>query len=168
MKKMKWNHRKWNQVLCLALAVMLTVLSSSTITQAAPKGYVWKYKKTSVTIHDKASAILSKAGKPVSKSESKSCAYKGMDRTYKYKDFIITTYSNTTNGTEYVNSIELTTSKVQTSEKIKIGSSKNSVIDTYGKGKSEFGVYTFTKGKTKLMIEIDSKNKVSSITYMAK
>lgn len=166
---MKKNQKKWSKLLCLMLVAVAIIANSASVLQAASrKGFVWKYKNVSVGMHDNARNILKKAGKQVAKSESKSCAYKGMDRTYKFKDFIITTYSNTKNGTEYVNSIKFRTSNVQTAEKIKIGSTKNKVIDTYGKGKSEFGVYTFTKGKSKLVIEINSNNKVSSITYMAK
>lgn len=39
---------------------------------------------------------------------------------------------------------------------------------TYQRATAKFGVYTYTKGKCKLMIEMDSKNKVSRIIYLAK
>ena len=135
--------------------------------QAAGKGYAVTYKKVTVYMDGNASKLLKKAGKPKSKTESVSCAYNGMDRTYKYNDFVVKTYSNSKKGTEYINSIELLSSKVSTKEGIKIGSSKNDVIKAYGKGKDNFGVYTYTKGKTKLMITIDD-NKVSGIIYVAK
>lgn len=147
--------------------LMFTMLAGTAGTVgAAPKGYGFTYKRTTVYMHDKAANILEKAGRPKSKSESKSCAYDGMDRTYTYKDFVIKTYSKSKKGKEYVNSIVLKTSKVSTKEGIKIGSSKNDMIDAYGRAKSNFGVYTYKKGKCKLMIEVED-NKVTGITYVA-
>ena len=158
--------RTWKKVLsvCLVMACVCTMIIT---VQAAGKGYAFTYKKVTVYMDGNASKLLKKAGKPKSKTESASCAYNGMDRTYKYNDFVVKTYSNSKKGTEYINSIELLSSKVSTKEGIKIGSSKNDVIKAYGKGKDNFGVYTYTKGKTKLMITIDN-NKVSGIIYVAK
>ena len=56
---------------------------------AAPKGYGFTYKRVTVYMNGSAEKLLNKAGRPKSKSESKSCAYDGMDRTYTYKDFVV-------------------------------------------------------------------------------
>lgn len=152
-------------VFCMIFAMLLGTVSTAS---AAPKGYGFTYNRVTVYMNSKASPLLEKAGKPKSKSESKSCAYDGMDRTYTYKDFVVKTYSKSDKGTEYINSIELLTSKVSTKEGIKVGSSKNDVIDAYGRTTARFGVYTYTKGKCKLMIEMDEDDKVSRITYLAK
>lgn len=161
------NKNMWKRMVAFCL-VAVVLLGSVNVVQAAPKGYGFTYNRVTVYMNSKASKFLEKAGTPKSKSESKSCAYDGMDRTYTYKDFIVKTYSKSKNGAEYINSIVLRTSKVSTKEGIKIGSSKNDVIDAYGRATARFGVYTYTKGKCKLMIEMDSKDKVSSITYLAK
>ena len=161
------NRNMWKRVVAFCLAVVV-VIGSVNVVHAAPKGYGFTYKKVTVYMHGKASKLLDKAGKPKSKSESKSCAYDGMDRAYTYKDFVVKTYSKSAKGSEYINSIELLTSKVSTKEGVKIGSSKNDVIDTYGRAPARLGVYTYTQGKCKLMIEMDSKDKVSKITYLAK
>lgn len=152
-------------VLCLVL--MFTFLTADTA-DAAPKGYGFTYKGATVYMNGNAKKLLKKAGKPKKKTESKSCAYEGMDRTYTFKNFLVKTYSHSDKGDEYVNSIVLLNSKVKTREGIKVGSSKNDMIDAYGRGSSEFGVYTYSKGKCKLMIELNSKDRVSRITYLAK
>lgn len=165
MKNLKKFTKAITMTLCLAL---LFAFAMTTVTKAAPKGYKFTYSGVSVYMNSKASKLLQKAGNPTKKTESKSCAYDGMDRTYTYSNMIIKTYSKSDKGAEYINSIELLTSSVQTAEGIKVGSSKNDMIDAYGRGRSQFGVYTYTKGKCKLMIELDSKDKVSKITYLAK
>lgn len=165
MKNAKIVTKTTAALICLTLILSFLTVQTAT---AAPKGYAFTYKKVTVYMHSKADSLLKKAGEPKKKSESKSCAYEGMDRTYTFKDFVVKTYSNSKSGTEYINSIELLTSKVKTKEGIKVGSSKNDVIDEYGDAKAQLGVYTYTKGKSKLLIEMDSKDKVKKITYLAK
>ena len=161
------NRNMWKRMVAFCLAVIV-IFGSANVVQAAPKGYGFTYNRVTVYMNGSAKKLLDKAGRPKSKSESKSCAYDGMDRTYTYKDFVVKTYSKSKNGTEYINSIVLLTSKVSTKEGVKVGSSKNDVIDAYGRATAKFGMYTYTKGKCKLMIEMDSHDKVSKITYLAK
>lgn len=153
----------------LAFAVVLSVLVSvfAVPVQAAPKGYIFKYKKVSASMHGKAAALMKKAGRPLSQKRSKSCAYDGLDSTYVYRDFILTTYSHSVKGEQYINSITLLTDKVATKEGIKIGSSYNAVVKKYGKAKGKLGLYTYTKGQSRLQIEV-TDDEVSSITYVAK
>lgn len=155
------------RIVCFILILSIVVTAASVPAKAASKGYLFKYKGVSASMHGKAGALMKKAGKPISQKRSKSCAYDGLDSTYVYKDFILTTYSNSVKGTQYINSITLRTNKVATKEGIKIGSSYNTVVKKYGKAKDNFGVYLYTKGKSKLQIEITDK-KVSRIMYMAK
>lgn len=150
---------------CLMLLCYISLCSVTS--DAASKGYIFKYKKVSVQMHAKASTLLKKAGTPVTSKKSKSCAYKGMDATYIYKDIIVTTYSHSDGGTEYINSVTLRTDSVSTKEGIRIGSSYNDVVKKYGTGKDNFGVYTYTKGKSKLQIEI-ADNTVKKIMYLAR
>ncbi len=154
------------RLLGFVVAIVL-VCALSVSAQAAPKGFVFKYKKVSASMHGKAAAFMKKAGKPVSQKRSKSCAYDGLDGTYVYKDFILTTYSHSMKGEQYINSITLRTGQVATKEGIRIGSSYNAVVKKYGKAKDNMGVYTYTKGKSRLQIEI-TNSKVTNITYVAK
>lgn len=153
------------KAMSILLALILTLGMLCTPIEAKSKGYVFKYKKVSVSMHGKAKKILSKAGKPTATKVKKSCAYKGKDRTYKYKDFILYTYSRTDDGEEFVNGITFLTSNVSTPQGIKIGSTLDEVFKKYGKAKDKFGVYTYKKGKSKLQIEV-TDDVVSNIRYI--
>ncbi len=149
-------------VLTLALLVCIT----ATPAQAAkPKGYLFKYKGVTVGMHSPAKKLLKKAGKPLATKVTKSCAYKGKDRTYKYKDFILYTYSHTDKGAEYINGITFLTSKVSTKEGIKQGSTLSQMKKKYKKGKEKFGIYTYKKAKSKLQVEV-TDGKVTNIRYV--
>lgn len=148
------------------LVLMVLIISSVTVpVQAKSKGYKFTYKKATVYMGGPAKSLIKKAGKPKSKKVKKSCAYKGKDRTYKYKNFILYTYSNSSKGAEYVNGITFLTSKVSTKEGIHIGSPYSDVKKKYGNAKDRFGVYTYKKGSCKLQIEV-TDNVVTNIRYI--
>lgn len=151
-------------ILVIAVIVSGFVLDAEA---AKKKGYTFTYSKVKVTMHNEASKLLKKAGKPIEKTESKSCSYDGMDRSYEYDDFIVNTYSNSKKGKEYICRIYFKTSNVKTDKGIKIGSKKADVIKKYGKTKNNYGVYSYTKGDTKLQFEIDKKGIVIAIQYVA-
>ena len=159
--------KRYAKMMLSMLLVCALVLGACVIRTDAASGYSFKYKGVSITIGSDATKFLKKAGKPKSVTKQKSCAYNGMDRTYTYSYFKITTYSNTDNGTEYINSITLTSKKVSTKEGIKIGSTEKQVKKKYKKATESHGVYTATKGKTKLIITV-SDGKVTAIQYIAK
>ena len=143
----------------------LTVVMFSASAQAAPKGYQFTNKGVTITMNSKAKKFIKKAGKTVAFKATKSCAYKGKDRTYKYKDFILYTYSHTDKGAEYINGITFLTNKVSTKEGIKQGSTLAQMNKKYKKGKEKFGIYTFKKAKCKLQIEV-TDDKVTNIRYV--
>lgn len=148
------------------MCVMLTSLVGSNV-QAAPKGFQFVNKGVKVSMNSKATKFIKKAGKPLALKVKKSCAYDGKDRTYKYKGFILYTYSNSNKGPEFVNGITFLNNKVKTKEGITIGSSLKDVQKTYGKGSVKFGIYTYTKGKSRLQIEI-TDDKVTNLRYVLK
>ncbi len=160
---MKRNMLK--KVLVLVLVLCLAAGVAAPSAEAKSKGYLFQYKGVTVGMHDKAKKLLKKAGKPLATKVTKSCAYKGKDRTYKYKDFIVYTYSHTDKGTEYINGITFLSDKVSTKEKIKIGSTMAQVTKKYKKGKENFGIYTYKKSKSKLQIEI-TDDKVTNVRYI--
>lgn len=161
--------KKVAKVLMSLLLMVSLVAGTCAVNVEAVSGYSFKYGGVSITIGSNAKKFLKKAGKPTKKTEKDSCAYAGKDRTYQYKNFTVTTYtkSKAANSTEYINSITLTSSKVSTKEGIKIGSSEKDVKKKYKKAKENFGVYTATKGKSKLLITVDN-GKVTAIKYVAK
>lgn len=163
-RKIKKLTKKW-MVLSLMIALLVSCIPAIT-SGAASKGYVFKYNGVSVKMKGDASKLMKKAGKVLKKKESKSCAYKGLDRVYQYKDFVLATYSESKKGKQYVNGIRFRTDKVATKEGIHLGSSLDDVFEKYGQTKGNFGVYTYKKGKSKLQFEV-TDNKVTTIQYVA-
>ena len=132
-----------SRIMVVALVMSLSYGIFIVKTKAGTKGYKFTYKKATVYMGGAAKNFIKKAGKPKKKKACKSCAYNGKDRTYKYADFILYTYSNSDKGAEYVNGITFLTKNVSTKEGIHIGSSFDDVKKAYGKGKDNFGVYTY-------------------------
>ncbi len=166
MKKIQIRKRAVAAGMSLLLVAGLLSPGTAPLTaRAAGKTFAYTYKKVTVRIGGPAKKLIKKAGKPVKKKVKKSCAYKGKDRTYQYKDFILYTYSHSEKGPEYINGITFLTSKVSTKKGIRIGSSYSKVKRKYGKGKNSFAIYTYKKGKSKLQIEI-TDNKVTNIRYI--
>ncbi len=162
------NFKRMFGITITVLAMTLMVACSGKSTTTGSKDFDFEYKGETVTIDSEAKKLLEAAGTPDDTKKTASCAYDGYDRTYVYKGVTITTYSKTKDGEEYINGITLTDPSVATKEDIKIGSSDKEVFKAYGDEKGKFGVYTYTKGKSKLVIELDDSNKVSSVQYMAK
>lgn len=152
-------------VLFMIMATLMSGILAGRVS-AKSKGYKFTYKKATVYMHGAAKKLIKKAGKPIAKKASKSCAYDGQDITYKYKDFILYTYTNKDGGKEYVSGITFLTSDVKTKEKIKIGSSEQDMKDKYGDGEEFYGIYTYKKGKCKLQMEVKD-GKVTNIRYLA-
>lgn len=159
---------KLKRVIGVFLAgVVLTATMMGSSVLAASKGYVFKQNGVSVTMNGEAGKFIQKAGTPNKTRVTKSCAYEGKDRAYAYDDFILYTYSHSDNGTEYVGGITFLTDKVKTKEGIGIGSSYKDVEKKYGKGKNNYGIYIFSKGKSEIQIEMKD-NKVNNLRYVAK
>lgn len=159
--------KKNAKIMMLVFTVMLSVTMLAGTRVEAAKQYTFKYKGVTAKMHGSAKKLKKKAGKIEKKKQSKSCAYKGYDRTYLYKNFMLSTYSKSAKGTEYINCIKLRNSKVATKEGIRIGSSESAVKKAYGNKKPVYGIYTYVKGKSKLQIEV-SNGKVKAITYIAR
>lgn len=156
----------WKKVGAVGLAAVLFAGSALQPADAAA-GYRFKYKGVTVTMHSAAKKFLKKAGKAQKTKVKKSCAYKGKDRTYQYKDFIFYTYSKSAKGAEYVMGVTFRTNKVATKEGVKIGSPVSMVTKKYGKAKPKFGIYTYKKGKSKIQFEVVNKT-VKNIRYTTK
>lgn len=148
------------------MALVMFLLVPFSATEAAPKGYGFKYAGVTVYVHGKASKLIDKMGEPNKKTKSKSCAYDGEDTKYVYDDFTLVTYTEKKGGTEYVQSIKFTTKKAKTKEGIKIGSKEKTMKKKYGRAKDNFGVYTYKKGKMGIVLTVEDE-KVTEIQYVA-
>ena len=160
------NMKKFNKVIGLVMALVIMFMVPFSVTQAAPKGYAFKYAGVTVYVHGKASKLIDKMGEPNKKTKSKSCAYAGEDIKYVYDDFTLVTYTEKEGGTEYVQSIKFTSKKAKTKEGIKIGSKEKTLKKKYGRAKDNFVVYTYRKGKMGIVFTVED-SKVTAIQYVA-
>lgn len=107
--------------------------------------------------------VLAALGEPVSYFEAESCAFHGLDKTYTYGGFIITTRPD--GEKDFVNSILLTDDSVTTKEGVYIGSAKADVIAAYGETEDMGVLLAYTKGDCTLNFIMEN-DKVSSIEYL--
>ena len=101
-------------------------------------------------------------GDPLSYFEAESCAFNGLDKTYTYSGFVVTTRPDGEN--DYINSIVLTDDSVTTAKGIYIGSSEADVVAAYGECDS-VTMLSYTFGDTCLNFII-ADGAVISIEYL--
>ncbi len=125
--------------------------------------YVFDYNGTVIAIDDEAKGIIEQLGEPMEYFEAPSCAYQGMDKTYYYNGFEITTYTD--EDIDYIANIVLVDDTVTTREGIYIGSSLDDIINAYGRNFEEStGLYAYIKDGVKLQFIIKD-DVVESIMY---
>ena len=118
-----------------------------------------------MSINDDMSEVLTSLGEPQSYFEAESCAFEGLDKTYTYSGFVITTRPE--GEKDFVNSILLTDDRVTTPEGIYIGATGDDVTAAYGDSTAGFDtLLTYTKNGTTLNFVL-SEDKVISIEYLA-
>lgn len=127
--------------------------------------YVFQSGGASVAIDQDMAGVLSALGEPKSYFEAESCAFEGLDKTYTYSGFVITTRPD--GDKDYVSSIVLTDDSVTTPEGVYIGSSAGDVIAAYGEGDTASDTLLgYTRGGAALNFILDG-DKVVSIEYLA-
>ncbi|HJC41096.1 MAG TPA: hypothetical protein H9701_06040 [Candidatus Intestinimonas pullistercoris] len=135
-------------------------------TSAAPENdtYVFQAGGADIAINDNMADVLAALGEAQSYFEAASCAFNGLDKTYTYSGFVITTRPE--GEEDFVNSILLTDDSVTTPEGAYIGCTLDEVTAAYGEAEpSESGVLAYTKGDTTLNI-ILKDDVVASIEYL--
>lgn len=126
--------------------------------------FVFEYNSVPIRVDDKADEILDKLGDPNEYFEAPSCAYQGMDKTYYYPGFELTTY--TLDDVDYVANVVLVDDTVSTKEGVYIGSEVSEVVQAYGDDyKEEVGQYVYGDDDSKLQFIVDDDH-VKSITYL--
>lgn len=137
---------------------------TETTAAAEEVNYSFKTEKAAISIGAEAAPILKALGEPKKTFEQDSCAYQGKDKVYSYEGFDICTWQ--VDGKECVNAIYLMDNTVATPEGVKIGSTKQDVINAYGKDYTEsYGVCRYTVGNTELSFYFTNQA-VDSIEYL--
>lgn len=153
----------------ILIAALIVTLAFSIIGCAATEpevqisGHSFTYNETVISLNTDAAPILAALGEPKNYTEETSCAYEGLDKTYYYGSFYLTTYPK--DETEYIRSVWFVDDGVATADGIRIGSTKPEVEAAYGRGTfNGVNAYNIINKNTQLtIILIDGS--VSSIQY---
>ena len=126
--------------------------------------FTFTYKGTKIALHAPAADVVAALGEPKTYSESTSCAFEGLDKSYGYGSFYLETYP--IGDKDYVYGWYFVDEMVENDEGICIGSSKADVEAAYG-AESYNGTNAFevTKGSGKLTIILEN-DVVSSVQYV--
>lgn len=116
-----------------------------------------------ILIGGEAAPILEALGEPTGYTEEPSCAFDGMNKTYFFGSFYLSTYP--LEGKDYIYNLWFKDEGAATEEGIRIGNSRNEVEKVYGRETLDgINRYVLTKGQTRLIILIDDE-KVSGVRY---
>lgn len=130
-----------------------------------PYGYSFEDSGVNVYMNTDVVSVIDTLGEALHYFEEESCAFKGLDKTYAYPGFEITTYP--LDGKDYISTVYLTDDTVSTPEGVYIGSTVDDMIEAYGNDYTETsGSYTYIKGDSKLQF-IVADDEILSITYLA-
>ena len=165
----------------LALCMMFCLAACGSNTTPAPNGgeqqggnsapanteeasnFSFTYKGVQIKLSEPAAPILEKLGEPMKYTESASCAFEGLDKSYYYGSFYLETYPQ--GEEDFVLGWWFADDTVTTPEGIYIGSSKAEVEKAYGaENFNGTNAYDIKDGSGKLTIIMDN-DVVSSIQY---
>lgn len=119
---------------------------------------------TKVFIDANMADVKAALGEPNSYFEAESCAFEGLDKTFTYTGYVITTRPD--DDQDFISSILLVDDSVSTPEGLYIGSTEADVERIYGEQDAPpTGLYAYTKGNACLQM-IVKEGKVISIEYL--
>ena len=121
-------------LICLLLAAMVISLvackDNNTQSGEEDKGYTFTSGTTKIAIDDDVAPILAALGEWRDYDDRPSCGFPGIEKFYIYGGFEINTYPQ--GEKDFVYMIRLYDDTVVTEEGIRIGSTKEAVIEAYG------------------------------------
>lgn len=152
--------------LLLAVVMLLSFAgcgSSETTPETTKDNYTFTYNGTEIMLDADAEPVIAALGEAKSYTEEPSCAFDGMDKTYYYGSFYLSTYPM--EDKDFVFSIWFVDDSLVTAEGIRIGSTQAEVEAAYGADCfAGTNACTQTKGESKLTILV-ADGYVSSIQY---
>ncbi len=109
--------------------------------------YSFQYENKNLILGD--TFTTEKYGKEVDYVESPSCAFDGLDKIYRYEHYEVTTYPDQEQDRIY--SIFFLDDEVETTEGLKIGDTKEKMLELYGKDfEQKDSLFIYQKEKTEL------------------
>jgi len=153
-------------VMLLAAILLLGLVGCGPAeSEPQPKNFTFSYNGTQITMHSDADPIIAALGEPKSYTEEPSCAFDGMDKTYYYGSFYLSTYP--LDGQDHVKGLWFADDSIATGDGIRIGNTQADVERIFGADCfSGTNAYSQFKGESKLTILL-TDGIVSSIQYEA-
>lgn len=150
-------------IFAVCLMICLAGCNSMNQRQDTPEGYGFTYNGISIALNTEAAPVIDALGEPKNYTEETSCAFDGLDKTYYYGAFYLSTFPM--DGKDYVYSLWFADDSVSTEEGIRIGNTRAEVEAIYGAEQfNGSGAYVMIKHNTKLTIILDA-GVVTSIQY---
>ena len=150
----------------LALMLVLGMAACDEETPEQPEtknNYVFTYNGIEIMMDVEATDIVAALGTPKSYTEETSCAFEGLDKTYFYGSFYLSTYPM--GDKDFVYSVWFADDSVSTAEGIRVGSTQAQVEKAYGTASfNGSNAFVMTKGDSTLTI-ILKDGEVSDVIY---
>ena len=151
------------KVVIILLALLCLTGCASPEVPTGEENFTFIYQGVAISPHGDAAPVVEALGEPKSYTEESSCAFEGLDKTYYYGSFYLSTYPM--DGKDYVYTLWFADDTVATEEGIRIGSNQADVESVYGADSfNGTNAYVLIKGNSKLMILI-TEGEVSAIRY---
>ena len=151
------------KVVIILLALLCLSGCASPEAPAEKENFTFIYQGVAISPHGDAAPVVEALGDPKSYTEESSCAFEGLDRTYYYGPFYLSTYPM--DGKDYVYTLWFADDTVTTAEGIRIGSTQAQVETVYGADAfNGTNAFEMTKGSSKLTILI-TDGMVSGVRY---
>ena len=151
------------KVVIILLALLCLTGCAAPEVPTGEENFTFIYQGVAISPHGDAAPVVEALGDPKSYTEESSCAFEGLDKTYYYGSFYLTTYPM--DGKDYVYTLWFADDTVATEEGIRIGSNQADVESVYGADSfNGTNAYVLIKGNSKLMILI-TEGEVSAIRY---
>lgn len=151
--------------LFLLAAIMLLSLVGCGSTDIDPpeENFSFTYNGTKITLGAEAAPIIDALGEPRSYTEEPSCAFEGMDKTYYYGSFYLST--SPLNGKDFVYSFWFADDSVATEDGIRIGSTQEQMETIFGANCfNGTNTYMQSKGESKVVYLLED-GLIKSIQY---
>ena len=151
--------------LFLLAAIMLLSLVGCGSTDIDPQeeNFSFTYNGTKITLGAEAAPIIDALGEPRSYTEEPSCAFEGMDKTYYYGSFYLST--SPLNGKDFVYSFWFADDSVATEDGIRIGSTQEQMETIFGANCfNGTNTYMQSKGESKVVYLLED-GLIKSIQY---
>ena len=152
-------------VICFALTLVLLMGCGFSGASLEKDSFTFFHEDTGICVNTAANPVLTDLGKAHRYSEHPCQITAGMNKTYCYGSFYITTYPK--DGEDHIYSIWFADSREKTSEGICIGSTMEQVEAAYGRNCFQgTNACRLLRGDSLLTI-IVNENRVSAIQYEA-